>query len=344
VDIDRRRTAFRFLVAAAVAAALVYGVGWQRVLRNLRRADPAVYAVAPAGALLALLTGAEGARLALGFPARGQRATLARRAFVGAAVVRNLLPAGNVGGSGFVAYAVSRHDDVGVSEALAGVTAWEFAMMAASAVVGGLGLVGVTAAGRSPGGVADAVAAFAVLLGVATAAVAVLSAYRDWVARSVARVTALAHPLLARVVPNYDGPVDAAGARRGLDEFFGALRALADDPGRFAAVAVAAHATWVCWVVPLYASLLAVDVAVSPAVAMVAITVSGFARAVPLPAGIGPVDAALGGLLVALTPYSLGALASALVLNRAGTLLVQVTAGGVALWTLDAAAVGELPA
>lgn len=343
MDLDRRRIAFRFLVAAAVAAALVYGVGWERVLRNLRDADPVLFAFAPLGAALALFAGAEGARIALGFPVRGQRAMLARRAFVGAAVVRNLLPAGNVGGSGFVAYAVSRHGDVSVSEALAGVTAWEFVMMVASAVVGGLGLVGVTVAGRNPGSVVDAVAAFGVLLGVAVAVVAVLSAYRDWVARSVARVTTFAHPVLARVVPNYGGPVEAADARRGLDEFFATLGALADDPARFGAIVLAAHATWVCWIVPLYASLLAVDVVVSPAVAMVAITVSGFARAVPLPAGIGPVDAALGGLLVALTPYSIGALASALVLNRAGTLLVQVTFGGTALWTLDAAAVGELP-
>jgi len=73
------------------------------------------------------------------------------------------------------------------------------------------------------------------------------------------------------------------------------------------------------------------------------VTVSGFARALPLPAGIGPVDAAMGGLLVALTPHSVGQLASAIVLNRAGTLLVQVTIGGAALWTLDIAATGEVP-
>ncbi|MFB6270486.1 MAG: lysylphosphatidylglycerol synthase domain-containing protein [Halobacterium sp.] len=343
MEFDRRRVAFRFLVAALVAAALLYGVGWERVLDNLRNADPVLFAFAPLAATLALLTGAEGTRLALGFPVGSTRASLARRAFIGGAIVRNLLPAGNVGGGGFVAYTVSRHGDVSVSEALAGVTSWEFVMMVASAVVGGLGLVGVSVAGHNPAGVVDAVAAFAVLLGAAVAVVAALSAYRDWVARAVARVTTLAHPVLARTVPNYEGPVEFGDARTGLDEFFGALGALAEDRTRFAGVVLAAHATWVCWTVPLFASLLAVGVVVSPAVAMVAVTVSGFARAVPLPAGIGPVDAALGGLLVALTPHSIGELASALVLNRASMLSVQATVGGSALWTLDAAALGDVP-
>ncbi|WP_336034575.1 lysylphosphatidylglycerol synthase domain-containing protein [Halobacterium yunchengense] len=335
MQVDRRRVAFRVLAAALVVAALRYGVDWDGVLRNLRDADLRLFALAPVGAALALFAGAEGTRLALGFDAHSERASLARRAFLGAAVVRNLVPAGNVGGGGFVAYTVSRHGDVGVSEALAGVTTWEFVVMAASAVVGALGLAGVSVAGRDPAGVVESVALFVVALGAAVAAVAALSAYRGPVAAAVSRVTEAAHPVLARVAPNYDGPVSAADARDGIDEFFAALGALAADRGRFASVLLAAHATWACWVVALYASLLAVGVVVSPAVAMVAVTVSGFARAVPVPAGLGPVDAALGGLLVALTPHPLVGLGSALVLNRGGMLLVQASVGGLALWTLD---------
>lgn len=343
MEFDRRRIAFRLLVAALVAAALVYGVGWEGVLRNLQSADPSLYVFVPIGAFLALFAGAEGTRLALGFPVRSTRASIARRAFLGAAIVRNLLPAGNVGGSGFVAYTVSRHGDVSVSEALAGVTSWEFVMMVASAVVGGLGLAAIAVAGQNPAGVVEVIAGFSVLLGAAVAVMTVLSAYRDWVAGAVASISTATHPVVVRIVPNYGGPVDVASARSGLDEFFSTLGALAEDLPRFAGVLLAAHATWVCWIIPLYASLLAVGIVVSPAIAMVAVTVSGFARAVPLPAGIGPVDAALGGLLVALTPHSLGELASAIVLNRAGTLLVQVTVGGGALWTLDAAATGRVP-
>jgi uncharacterized protein (TIRG00374 family) len=343
VEYDRRRVAFRLAVAVVIAAALTYGVGWDRVLRNLRAADPAVYALAPLGAALSMLVGAEGTRLALGFPSRSVRGSLARRAFFGAAIVRNLFPAGNVGGGGFVAYTVSRHDDVTVSSALAGVTSWEFVMMVASAVIGGLGIAGLVAAGGDPTGIVRTLSAFAVLLAFAVVVIGLVSSFRDRVARIVAGFAVVAHPALTRVSPSYDEPVTTPVVRRGLDEFFGAIGALADDRSRFAAVVLAAHATWVGWLLPLYASLLAVGLVVSPAVVMVAVTVSGFARALPLPAGIGPVDAAMGGLLVALTPHSVGQLASALVLNRAGTLLVQVTIGGAALWTLDVAATGGVP-
>ncbi|GAA0270351.1 lysylphosphatidylglycerol synthase domain-containing protein [Halobacterium noricense] len=342
MDFDRRRVAFRVVVAVAIAALLVTGVGWDRVLRNLRDANLAVYAFAPLGAALALLAGGEGTRVALGFPVWSVRGALARRAFYGAAIVRNFLPAGNVGGGGFVAYTVSRHGDVTVSEAIAGVAGWEFVMMVASAVVGGVGVLGVVAAGQDPAGTVGLFVAFgAVLAAIATAGV-VLEAYREAVAAVVTRLALAFEPVLARVVPGHDVRLDAGRVRRGLDEFFATLSRLAADRSRFVTVLAAAHAAWLCWMIPLFVSLLAVGVVVSPAVVMVAVTVSGFARAVPLPAGIGPVDVALGGVLVALTPHSLGELASALVLYRSSMVLVQVMAGGLSLWTLDVAATGKL--
>lgn len=343
MEFDRRRVAFRLVVAVAIAAALTYGVGWDRVLRNLEAADPIVYAFGPLGAALAMLLGAEGARLALGFPASSVRGSLARRAFLGAAIVRNLFPAGNVGGGGFVAYTVSRHDDVTVGGALAGVTIWEFLMMVASAVVGGIGIAGVVAAGRDSTGIVRTLSVFAALLALTVLVFALVSSFRDDVAGLVAGFASVTEPVLSRVVPGHDEPVTAAEVRSGLDEFFGSIGALADDRSRFWAVVLAAHATSVGWLLPLYASLLAVGLVVSPAVVMVAVTISGFARALPVPAGMGPVDAALGGLLVALTPHSVGQLASALVLNRASRLLVQVIIGGTALWTLDIAATGDVP-
>jgi len=342
VDFDRRRVAFRVVVAVAIAALLVGGVGWNRVLRNLRDADLAVYALAPLGAALALLAGGEGTRVALGFSAHGVRGALARRAFYGAAIVRNFLPAGNVGGGGFVAYAVSRHGDVSVSEAVAGVTGWEFVMMAASAVVGGVGALAVAAAGGDPSETVGLFVAFGAVLAVIAAAGVLLDAYRGSVAAAITRIAGALEPVLTRVATGYDGDIGEARVRRGLDEFFETLRRLAADRRRFEVMVAAAHVAWLCWMVPLFVSLLAVGVAVSPAVVMVAVTVSGFARAVPLPAGIGPVDVALGGVLVALTPHSVGELASALVLYRSSMLLVQVMAGGLALWTLDVAATGAL--
>lgn len=216
-------------------------------------------------------------------------------------------------------------------------------MMLTSTAVCILGVAGITVAGRNPFTVVPTAAGFVVLLGGAVFVAAGLSRSRDRVAGGLVRVLVFTHPVLVRIVPAYSRPISAADVRRSLDEFFAALRAVADDRSRSVTVALAAVVTRLCWVVPVYASLLAVGVVVSPAVAVVAVIVAGFARAIPLPAGTGPVDAALGGLLVALTPHSLGELTSALVLNRGGTLFVQVAVGGSALWTLDSSMVHVVP-
>ncbi len=342
MEFDRRRVVFRVFVAVAIPALLVTGVGWDRVIENLRGADLVYYSLAPVGSAFALLAGGEGARLALGFSVLSVRGALARRAFYAAAIVRSFLPAGTVGAGGFVAYVVSRHDDVSLSEAAGGVSAWEFVMMLASAVVGIFGVLGVLAQGRGTAGLIELFAGFCVVLALVAVFGVVVERSRDHVAVVLARLGRTLDPLLVRVVPGYDEPIETADIRAGLDEFFGALAALAADRSRFVSVLAAAHLAWIGWMIPLYVSLRAVGVAVSPAVVAVAVTVSGFARAIPLPAGIGPVDAALGGVLVALTPHSLGELASALVLYRSGMLLVQVMAGGLSLWTLDVAATGRL--
>lgn len=342
MEFDRRRVAFRVFVAVAIGALLVTGVGWGEVLENLRDADLVYYSLAPVGSAFALLAGGEGTRLALGFSVWSVRGALARRAFYAAAIVRSFLPAGTVGAGGFVAYVVSRHEDVSLSEAAAGVSAWEFVMMLASAVVGLFGVLGVLAQGRATAGLVELFAGFCVALALVAAVGVVLARSRDRVAVALARVGRALDPLLTRVVPGYDDPIEAEDIRSGLDEFFGALGDLAADRARFVSVLAAAHLAWVGWMVPLYVSLRAVEIGVSPAVVAVAVTVSGFARAVPLPAGVGPVDAALGGVLVALTPHSLGELTSALLLYRSGMLLVQVMAGGLSLWTLDVAATGSI--
>lgn len=337
-----RRTAFRVVVAALVIAVLVTSVGWEQVVRNLRDANLALWLLVPALAALALFAGAEGTRLALDYPVRSARGSLARRAFLGAALVRNFLPGGNVGAGGFVAYTVSRHRGVDLSEAAAGVTGWEFVLMAASAAVGGTGFVGIAVAGRGTADAAELVAGFAVFLAAAAVSIAALSRFRGHAAVVAARASVAIDPLLSRVAPGYDGPVDSVDIRRGLDGFFGALGGLAADRPRFGAVVVAACAAWLCWTFALYVSLLAVGVAVSPAVVLIAVPVSGFARAVPVPAGIGPVDAALGGVIAAFTGYGVGVLASAIVLYRAGMLSVQATISGVALWSLDVVATDDV--
>jgi hypothetical protein len=86
VEFDRRRATVRFGVAALAAGALVYGVGWRRVTENLAAADLALFLPATVASIAGMLVAAEGVRVALGLPALGPDARLARLAALGGIV------------------------------------------------------------------------------------------------------------------------------------------------------------------------------------------------------------------------------------------------------------------
>lgn len=337
MEFQRRQTALRFGVAAAVVAALLYGVGWRRVARNLAVTDLSLFLPAVAASLAGMLVAAEGVRIAIGVPRRSPDASLARHAALAGMFVRSVLPAGNVGKSAFVAYTVSRGDHTSASQGVAGAASWEFLNMLASAVVASAGLLGVVAAGRDAGAAPLVLAAFAAFLLLAVVAGGLAVQRRDLVVDLVLWAAAVGRRTLGRLAPRLDASLTRERVRATLDVFLGDIGGLLEDQRRLGLALVAAHATWLLAVVPLYLCLQAVGLAVRPSVVLVAIPLAGFALAVPVPGGIGPMDAALGGIVAVFTGHSLDALASALVLFRVATYGTQVVVGGLALWRLQTA-------
>lgn len=335
MEFQRRQTALRFGVAALVVAALVYGVGWEAVLANLRTTDVSLFLPAVAASLAGMLVAAEGVRVAIGVPRRSPDASLARHAALAGMFVRSVLPAGNVGKGAFVAYTVSRGERTSASQGVAGAASWEFLNMVASAVVASVGLLGVVAAGRDAGSAPLVIVAFGGLLALVVASGSLAVQRRDLVVDLVVWAASVGRRTLGRLAPRLDTSLSRERVRSTLDVFLGNVGALLEDRRRLAVAVVAAHVTWLLGVIPLYLCLQAVGLAVSPSVVLVAIPLAGFALAVPVPGGIGPMDAALGGIVAVLTGHSLGALASALVLFRVATYGTQVLVGGLALWRLQ---------
>lgn len=330
MEYDRRRVAVQFAVAIGIAAALLYGVGWERVLANLRGADAGQFAVACTVSLAAMVVGSEGVRLTLDLPVRGSRATVARLAYLGASFIRSFIPAGNVGGSTFVAYAVSRDDD-SVGESVAGVAGWEFLNMVASAVVASVGVVGVATGGGSTGAAPLALAVFAGTLALAAGGLLLVANHRDWVADRVLWAARVGR----RVLPFETATLSRERVHDGLDRFFDAVEEFAADRPRLVLALVLAHLGWLFGCLVLYFCLHAVSLPVAVPVVLLAVPLSGFALAIPIPGGIGPTDAALGGVVAFLTGYGIAALASALVLYRVATYVLHIVVGGAALWLLD---------
>jgi uncharacterized protein (TIRG00374 family) len=336
VEFQRRQTALRFGVAALVVAALLYGVGWRRVLDNLAAADLSVFASAVAVSLLGMLVAAEGVRVAIGVPRGSPDVSLARHAALAGMFVRSVLPAGNVGKGAFVAYTVSRGESTSPSEGVAGAASWEFLNMVASAVIASVGLLGVLAAGRDAGSAPLVLAAFGGLLALAVVSGSLAVQRRDLVVDFVLWAASVGRRTLGRFAPRLDASLSRERVRVTLDVFVGNVGSLLEDHRRLAFAVLAAHLTWLLGVIPLFLCLQAVGLAVSPSVVLVAVPLAGFALAIPIPGGIGPMDAALGGIVAVLTGHSLGALASALVLFRVATYGTQVVVGGLALWRLEA--------
>lgn len=337
MEFQRRQTAVRFGVAVAVVAALVYGVGWRRVVANLAATDLSLFAPAVAASLAGMLVAAEGVRVAIGVPRRSPDAGLARRAALAGMFVRSVLPAGNVGKGAFVAYTVSRGEATSASQGVAGAASWEFLNMVASAVVASVGVLGVVAAGSDAGTAPVVLAAFGGLLALVVVSGGLAVQRRDLVVDAVLWAAGVGRRTLGRFAPRLDTSLTRERVRATLDVFVGNVGALVEDRRRLAVAVAAAHVTWLLSVVPLYLCLQAVGLTVSPSVVLVAIPLAGFALAVPVPGGLGPMDAALGGIVAVLTGHPLSALASALVLFRVSTYGTQVVVGGVALWRLDAA-------
>lgn len=335
MDYVRRSVAFRFLVAVVIVVALVVGVGWQRVVRNLQTADLAIFAPALAASLVGMFVNAEGLRIVLDLPVRGAGASIARRTWLAATFVRSLIPAGNVGGGAFIAYTVSQSDETDVSAGLAAVASWEFLNLVASTVVASAGVAGVLSRGGDTGGMSVVLAVFASMLVLAVSLLVVVAQRRGQVVGVLLWLADAVRRTVGRFVPHLNDRLTREEVRGSLDRFFESIAALAADRRRLALTLAAAHLGWLINVLPLYFSLHAVGLPVSLYVVMLVMPVAGFALALPVPGGLGPLDAALGGLVAFFTGYPLAALASAVVLFRVATYGLHVAVGGLAMWTLD---------
>jgi uncharacterized protein (TIRG00374 family) len=335
VDYDRRHAAVRFGVAGLVGGALVYGVGWRRVTDNLAAADIGLFVPAAFVSVTGMLVAAEGVRVVLGLPAFGPDARLARLAALGGMFVRSVLPAGNVGKGAFIAYTVSQGDATSVSDGVAGAASWEFLNMVASASIATVGVLGIVAAGGDAGSAPAVLAGFTGLLVLTLVSGGVLAHRRERVVDLVLWGASVLRRTLGRLAPRLNATLSRERVRDTLDAFLSSVGRLARNRRRLALAVAAAHVTWLLGALPLYLCLHAVGLPVSPFVVLLAMPLAGFALAVPVPGGIGPMDAALGGIVAVVTGHSLSALASALVLFRVATYGTQVVVGGAALLSLS---------
>ncbi|MFD1587702.1 lysylphosphatidylglycerol synthase transmembrane domain-containing protein [Halorientalis brevis] len=310
----------------AIALVLLYlfgtVVGWAAIARTLRAADPRWFGLALASTTLGLAAWAKAwdevlcvIDVDIPFP------SLVVTYFAGT-FADYVTPMGKAGGGPLIAYLLSTDDRISYHESLATLTTADLLNLVPYflfAVVGGLGLAFRGGLPRRADLLAGALGGVAVVVG--------SGGYLAWRYR-----TTVTYSLVALLTPVLERTpfVDVATVREEIHGFYEEMDRIADEPRLLGYTLALGVTGWVLFTIPLYLAGLTVGVTLDPLVVMFVVTASTVAGLVPTPGGLGGVEVALVGLLVALTPLSAGSAAAIALLYRVASYWYVLGVGGLA--------------
>lgn len=323
-----RRAAVGLTLAVAVVSLLVYGVGWEAVLENVRRArsGPLALAVVVGLGMLALRAALV---LRLLEPVDGSARGFAfLTAYLSGYFARSALPWSRSTGTPITAYLLSQPSDSEFEDNLAAVAAAEAFNVLASLVVAVVGVILVTTvSGGSLSGVSTSVALLTA--GGLVVAVLVGVVFERGVARSVAVGTTTRLESAAGRLPKLP-PERVDGLLTGrVDGFFRTLEAIQASRRTLAAAFTIAVVSWVFNAAPLYFVLVALGVDVPFALVLVCAPLASFGGVVPLPGGSGGVEVVLAGLLIATAGVTASVATAGAILYRLTTYWAHLVICGV---------------
>lgn len=335
--VDPLRVGAGLAVSAVLVAVLAAVVGPVRLFGLLRTGDPVLLAVAAGAAVAGLLL--RGWAASVLYTASGAPPVDARfyLLYAFAVLPKHFMPGGHAAGPVITAYALARDSGGRFEATLASFALAELVNLVASLAVAAAGasLLVVLAAGTPLRGVATVLAGVVLLATLSTAAVLVLRS--DDTGRVLVRSWAVLGVTVARIPParHLRRLVVGRVAGRGA-EFARTARSVSDDrravSGSFAVAGAAALVS----AAPLYFCLAAIDAPASVPVVLVVAPVAGLVSLTPLPGGIGGVELAMAGLLVALGGLDPGVAGATTVLYRLSTFGVITLTGAVAAGVLTA--------
>lgn len=323
----------REIVAGVVAglivvALLAVGVGWEQVLDRVLAANKPLF-------VLALLAGF-GSILAWGLSvyalvrpipdAPGPRRF--GHLYLAAVFVKQAIPFGVAGGAAVLAYVISRYSDATIERTLLATTVAGFLSTVASALVAGFGLLFVLLTRPVPLWILQLTVALAIALLVL---IAIVTAFAIWpviLRRSTVRFAGAVQPTVAALSSRAGAVLEPTRVRARLDRFVDTGEVVAREPRAVVASFAAAVLAWVCTAAALSFSLAAVGSPGPLSVSAFAVTVSGLATAVPLPGGLGGVEATMSVLVTVMSGDQVTRVGAAVVLFRLATFWLRLVVGG----------------
>jgi len=321
-----RGTLAKVGVGFGIALVLLYlfgtVVGWAEIARTLRGADPRWFALALASTTVGLAVWAKAwdevlcvIDVDIPFP------SLVVTYFAGT-FADYVTPMGKAGGGPLIAYLLSTDDRITYHQSLATLTTADLLNLVpyfVFAVVGGVGLA-------IRGGLPNRADLLAGALGAVAVAVGG-SGYLAWRYR-----TAVTDSLVGALTPVVGRLpfVNVATVREEIHGFYEEMDRIADEPRLLGYTLAFGVVGWVLFTVPLYLAGRTVGVTLDPLVVLFVVTASTVAGLVPTPGGLGGVEFALVGLLVAVTPLSAGSAAAIALIYRVASYWYVLAVGGLA--------------
>ena len=216
-------------------------------------------------------------------------------AYLRGVYIRQLVPVGNVAGPLVVIYSMRKSTGVSADRGLPAALIFQAVTFLTAAVVGLTGSIILFARGQR--GLLPVIAILAVVVAVWVAGTGALVAGLG-IERVLAAIGSLLSRTLGRVSTTVAAKTAPESVRAWLAEFDDARRLIRANPGRVAAALAWSALAWVALSATLLSSAGALGVAVPLGVALLTIPVSDFLNVLPVPGGIGGVEAVMAGLLV----------------------------------------------
>ncbi|WP_435174425.1 lysylphosphatidylglycerol synthase transmembrane domain-containing protein [Halorussus sp. AFM4] len=327
-EVFDRRTTVKVLAGFAVALVLMYFfgrvIGWNEILRTFRNADLRWLGLACLSTVVSLVVWAKSWDVILDtvdveVPFRKIVVTYFAATFADYAT-----PFGKAGGGPFIAYVLAADTEANYQDSLASVVTADLLNLLPFFTFAGLGTLVLLIQGAVPRQAELLVAALGAMAIVLPAVIYGSYRRRDFVERLVMKAVG---PIARRV-----DRIDADSMRERLDEFYDLVDRITDNRRQLAHTLVYAYVGWLFFAAPLWFAgrTLGVGAQIDPMLVLFVVPASSLAGVVPTPGGVGGVEFALVGLLVALTALHADVAASVALVYRVASYWFGLAVGGLA--------------
>ncbi|SEO36722.1 hypothetical protein SAMN04487948_10286 [Halogranum amylolyticum] len=321
-----RETGVKVLASFAAASVLLYFfgavIGWGEIIATLRKAKLEWLVVACLSSTLCLVIWAKSWDVIFGAVDVDIPLSALVPTYFAGTFADYVTPFGKAGGGPFIAYILSTDGRVSYQESLAGVVIADLLNMLPFFTFAGFGFVALFVQGSVPPRAEPLVGGLALLaFGIPVAV------YLGWRHRQVVEllVVGLSRPIAART-----SRVDVDSLKDRVDEFYDRLDRIAAHPKELAITLAYSYVGWLFFAAPLFLAGQTIGVHIDPALVLFIVPASTLAGVAPTPGGLGGVEVAIVGLLVALTTVNTATAAAIALVYRVASYWYVLGLSGIA--------------